>query len=92
MIPGFPKVASEEDDVTAREALLTRQENRPVLSVTRAARLLGKSTDTIYRWLNAGRLSARKVGGRWLIYRDSVEAQWSADVVEAQPDEAGKQK
>lgn len=47
-----------------------------------AARLLGKSSDTIYRWLDAGRLASRKVGGRWLIYRDSVEAQWSAAVVE----------
>jgi excisionase family DNA binding protein len=84
MIPGFPKVPSDEDDVTAGEALLATQENRPVLSVTRAARLLGKSTDTIYRWLNAGRLSARKVGGRWLIYRDSVEKQWSAEIVEPQ--------
>ena len=92
MIPGSPKVASEEKDGTAREALLAAQENRPLLSVTRAARLLGKSTDTIYRWLNGGRLSARKVGGRWLIYRDSVEAQWSAEVVQAQHDEAGQQR
>ena len=52
------------------------------LAVERAARLLGKSKDTIYRWLEEGKLSGRKVGGRWIIYQDSVEAAWEAEVVE----------
>ncbi len=60
-------------------ALLAAEEKRTVLSV---ARLLGKSKDTIYRWLEEGKLSGRKVGGRWIIYQDSVEAAWEAEVVE----------
>ena len=53
-----------------------------MLSVARAARLLGKSKDTIYRWLEEGKLSGCKAGGRWIIYQDSVEAAWEAAVVE----------
>lgn len=63
-------------------ALLAAEEKRAVLSVAKAARLLGKSQDTIYRWLEEGKLSGRKVGGRWIIYGDSVEAAWEAAVVE----------
>jgi excisionase family DNA binding protein len=66
-------------------AVLVREEKREAMSVARAARLLGKSDDTIYRWLAEGQLGGRKVGGRWLIYRDSVEAAWSAGAVERQP-------
>ncbi len=63
-------------------ALLAAEEKRAVLSVARAGRLLGKSKDTIYRWLEEGKLSGRKVGGRWIIYHDSVEAAWEAGLVE----------
>jgi len=83
VIPKVERLPDEEEEtMTVPVALLAAEENREVLSVTRAARLLGKSPDSIYRWLDAGRLAGRKVGGRWLIYRDSVEAQWSAAVVE----------
>ncbi|MFQ5724461.1 MAG: helix-turn-helix domain-containing protein [Terriglobia bacterium] len=63
-------------------ALLAADENRELLTVALAARLLGKSRDTIYRWLAEGRLRGRKVGGRWLVYRDSVEAEWKEGLVE----------
>jgi excisionase family DNA binding protein len=82
VIPEVPRLAREEEEMPAHVPLLADEEKREVLSVTRAARLLGKSSDTIYRWLNAGLLAGRKVGGRWLVYRDSVETQWAAEVVE----------
>lgn len=71
-------------------AILAEEERREVMSVARAARLLGKSNDTIYRWLAEGQLAGRKVGGRWLIYRDSVEAAWSAGAVERQPGQGSR--
>lgn len=63
-------------------ALLAAEEKRDLLTVARAARLLGKSRDTIYRWLNEGRLEGRRVGGRWLVYGDAVEAKWREGLVE----------
>ena len=63
-------------------AQLAAEEKREALTVALAARLLGKSRDTIYRWLDEGRLAGRKVWGRWLVYRDSVEAEWGAGLVE----------
>lgn len=76
---GAPKPQPEENK---RSPVLASQDDRPVVSVARAAQLLGKSNDTIYRWLNEGTLAGRKVGGRWLVYRHSVEARWSEAVVE----------
>jgi excisionase family DNA binding protein len=67
--------------MSVRMALLAAEENREVLTVALASRLLGTSRDTIYRWLNEGRLAGRKVGGRWIVYRDSVEAEWAAGTV-----------
>lgn len=68
--------------MTEEIALLAVEEKREALTVALAARLVGKSRDTIYRWLDEGRLAGRKVGGRWLVYRDSVEAEWRAGLVE----------
>lgn len=80
-LPAAPK--AEEGRTMADEiALLAAEEKREALTVTLAARLLGKSGDTIYRWLGEGRLAGRKVGGRWLVYKDSVEAEWRAGLVE----------
>jgi excisionase family DNA binding protein len=59
-----------------RRALLAEEEKRELVTVLQAGRLLGKSRDTIYRWLEEGRLEGRKVGGRWLVYRDAVEKEW----------------
>ncbi|MGH9804498.1 MAG: helix-turn-helix domain-containing protein [Candidatus Acidiferrales bacterium] len=52
------------------------------MTVLQAAQLLGKSRDTIYRWLNEGRLAGRRVGGAWLVYRDALDDEWSAGLVE----------
>jgi excisionase family DNA binding protein len=60
---------------------LAAEEKRELVTVAVAARLLGKSRDTIYRWLEGGRLAGRKVGGRWLVYKDAVEKEWQAGVV-----------
>lgn len=53
--------------------LLAQGEKRPAVTVLQAAHLLGKSLDTIYRWLNEGRLAGRRVGGAWLVYRDALD-------------------
>jgi len=37
--------------------LLAQGEKRPAVTVLQAAQLLGKSRDTIYRWLDEGRLA-----------------------------------
>ncbi len=88
--PKFPPADDSEGNPKNEErpsmkqamALLATEEKREALTVALAARLLGKSRDTIYRWLGEGRLAGRKVGGRWLVYRDSVEAEWKAGLVE----------
>lgn len=93
MIPGLPRpgrAKSSEGNPTGKDegamaketSLLAAEEKREVLTAGAAARLLGKSRDTIYRWLTEGRLAGRKVGGQWLVYRDSVEAEWQAGLVE----------
>jgi excisionase family DNA binding protein len=86
MIPSVPrfegKGGEENEAIPKGMALLAAEEKRPVVTVALAARLLGKSRDTIYRWMNEGRLAGRKVGGRWLVYRDSIEAEWRVGLVE----------
>lgn len=90
VIESVPKLARRkrpgdaERSLAKELALLAEQEQREVLTVSLAARLLGKSTDTIYRWLEEEKLSGRKIGGRWIIYRDSVQAVWEAGRVERQ--------
>lgn len=82
---GEPHSSGEDKrTMTEKMALLAAEEKREALTVALAARLLGKSRDTIYRWLAEGRLAGRKVGGRWLVYRDSVNAEWEAGLVEPQ--------
>jgi len=77
--------SGEEGRVTPsleeRRALLGEEEKRELITVLLAARLLGKSRDTIYRWLDGGRLAGRRVGGRWLVYKDAVEKEWKAGLV-----------
>lgn len=83
MIPVVPRYGErEEESVPRGVALLAAEEKREVVTVALAARLLGKSRDTIYRWMNEGRLAGRKVGGRWIVYRDSVEAEWRTGLVQ----------
>lgn len=62
--------------------MLATQERRATVTAALAAKLLGKSRDTIYRWMEQGKLSGRKIGGRWYVYRDSIEAEWNENLVE----------
>ncbi len=48
------------------------------LTVVESSRRLGITLDTLYRLIYAGRLTARKVGRRWLIPVASVEARLRA--------------
>ena len=66
------------------KSLLGKKDQREAVTVDLAARLLGKSRDTVYRWLDEGRLAGRKVGGTWLVYRDTIEEEWRAGLVEHQ--------
>ncbi len=44
------------------------------LSPSEVARRLGTSTRTVQRWIEAGRLPARRVGGRWRVASDAFGA------------------
>lgn len=65
-----------------RVPLLAELEERDLLEVREAARLLGKSPQSIYRYLEEGRLGGRKVGGRWYVHRDAVDLWWERGLVE----------
>ena len=75
------KKSLESPGFEEKRALLAQEEKRELVSATTAGQLLGKSRDTIYRWLTEGRLSGRRVGGRWLVYKDTVEKEWEAGLV-----------
>ena len=45
----------------------------PHVSVHEAARLLGRSTEQVRRYLREGRLSGRRIGGQWFIEREELE-------------------
>lgn len=47
---------------------------RDELDIKGAARLTGRSTETVRRWVWAGRLRARKSGKRLLVLRGDLEA------------------
>lgn len=78
-----PETGAERPRRRRRLGLLVAKEKREATTTALAAQLLGISKDTLYRWLNEGRLSGRKVGGRWIVYRDSVEEEWGSGVVES---------
>ncbi|HEX7346699.1 MAG TPA: biotin carboxylase N-terminal domain-containing protein [Candidatus Limnocylindrales bacterium] len=44
------------------------------LSPSEVARRLGTSTRTVQRWINAGTVPARRVGGRWRVAFDAFDA------------------
>ena len=70
-VPKLKRPAGTEGNPTGEDAkgmakeiaLLAAEEKRELLTVATAGRMLGKSRDTIYRWLAEGRLAGRKVGG-----------------------------
>lgn len=43
-----------------------------VLSIDQLARILRKSSVTIWRWLPRGQIPAHKIGSMWIVYRDSL--------------------
>ena len=49
--------------VTAREFIEPKE----------AAELLAVNLETIYRWLNSGKLPGTKIGGLWRIRRSAIE-------------------
>src|SRR5205814_4893005 len=44
------------------------------LSPSAAARRIGSTTRSVQRWIAAGRLPARRVGGRWRVASDALDA------------------
>jgi acetyl-CoA/propionyl-CoA carboxylase biotin carboxyl carrier protein len=44
------------------------------MSPSEVARRLGTSTRTVQRWIASGRLPARRVGGRWRVAFDAIDA------------------
>jgi excisionase family DNA binding protein len=44
------------------------------LSTSRAAARIGASTRSLQRWIASGRLPARRVGGRWRVASDALDA------------------
>jgi acetyl-CoA/propionyl-CoA carboxylase biotin carboxyl carrier protein len=44
------------------------------LSPSEAARRIGATTRTVQRWIATGRLPARRVGGRWRVAFDAIDA------------------
>src|SRR3989442_10402230 len=54
---------SAEGDATADE-----------LTPSQAAARVGATTRTVQRWIAAGRLPARRVGGRWRVASDALDA------------------
>ncbi|HEX3264386.1 MAG TPA: biotin carboxylase N-terminal domain-containing protein, partial [Candidatus Limnocylindrales bacterium] len=47
---------------------------REELSPSEAARRLGATTRSVQRWISLGRLPARRVGGRWRVASDALDA------------------
>lgn len=47
--------------------------NQDGLSVADTARILGRSTEQVRRYLREGRLAGRRVGGQWFIEAKAVE-------------------
>jgi excisionase family DNA binding protein len=65
------------------------------VSPSEVATLLGLSPDTIYRWVNTGRLTAVKIGagkrgGRLLIHRDQLDRLLMGGLPKLKPGPKGK--
>ena len=54
------------------------------LSPSQAAKQIGTTTRSVQRWIANGRLPARRVGGRWRVASDALDA----FMVETRPDDA----
>src|SRR5215208_1894088 len=61
----------------------------PELSPSDAARRIGATTRSVQRWITTGRLPARRVGGRWRVASDVLDAfATSASGSKERPDRA----
>jgi acetyl-CoA/propionyl-CoA carboxylase biotin carboxyl carrier protein len=58
---------------------------REELSPSKAARQLGATTRSVQRWIAQGKLPARRVGGRWLVAYDALDAFVSASTAGVAP-------
>ena len=66
-----PKVG---DATPARLICDNRDMMRDELSPRQAAARLGATTRSVQRWIASGRLPARRVGGRWRVASDAIDA------------------
>lgn len=48
--------------------------NIELYSIIEAAEIIGCSVKSIRNYISAGKLKAHKVGGKWKIYREDIEA------------------
>ena len=55
-----------------RQRKPTKADEREVVDLAEATRILGTSKPTLYRWLRAGRIRGFKAGGQWRFYRDDL--------------------
>ena len=49
------------------------KKNIRYISTTEAARLLGVTTNTVRRWVKAGKIRGKKIMGRWRVLREDIE-------------------
>jgi acetyl-CoA/propionyl-CoA carboxylase biotin carboxyl carrier protein len=55
------------------------------LSPSQAAVRIGTTTRTVQRWITSGRISARRVGGRWRVASDALDAFVTPEASAADP-------
>lgn len=57
--------------------MTSQDDNKEFLKISEAARLLGVSQKTVYRWILSGELAASKMGGLHLIHREDLQSRLS---------------
>ena len=58
---------------------------REEISPSEAARRIGATTRSVQRWIALGKLPARRVGGRWRVAFDALDAFEASNVIEPGP-------
>jgi acetyl-CoA/propionyl-CoA carboxylase biotin carboxyl carrier protein len=58
---------------------------RDELTPSQAAARIGTTTRSVQRWIASGRLPARRVGGRWRVANDAIDALVASDPSPTQP-------
>jgi excisionase family DNA binding protein len=53
--------------------MMRRVAEREVMNVDQAARYLGLSSDTMYKYLSSGKLPAFKLGNRWRLKKSTLD-------------------